>query len=346
MWPPCTARPAACPSSDRVKAINHERSKTMSTHRPEITVAMPAYNAAAHLREALDSILTQTFEDFELLLVDDGSTDTTLAIGTAVAEADRRVRIERLPVNRGRATARNMALGRARGRYLAWMDADDIALPQRLELQHACLEAQPDIHICGAGVEYFGHSQALELFPQQPEEARAAALFGAPVPNGCALLRLDAVRSFGLRYDAALARAEDMAFWADALLGAGLRATNLQTPLLRYRYAPAPQARQWHVRALMGHVFPALGIRASGAQALLHASLVYGAGSSEIPAPEALVWLDTFWQAWKARYEHDTHMQRHIVVFAGRILRGAAATPALAQAAAKTLQRLSIIELM
>lgn len=320
----------------------------MSTNRPEITVAMPAYNAAAYLQEAMDSILTQTFEDFELLLVDDGSTDNTLALATAAAEADSRVRIERLPTNRGRATARNMALGRARGRFLAWMDADDIALPQRLELQHACLEAQPGTHICGAGVEYFGHSQALELFPEQPEAARAAALFGAPVPNGCSLLRLDAVRSFGLRYDAALARAEDMAFWADALLVAGLRATNLQTPLLRYRYAPAPQARQWHVRALMGHVFPALGIRASGAQALLHANLVYGAGAgnAQTPGAEALAWLDTLWQAWQARYGHDTHMQRHIVVFAGRILRGAAAMPAQDQAAARALQGLSIAELM
>ena len=94
-------------------------------------MAMPAYNAAAHLREAMDSILTQTFEDFELLLVDDGSTDTTLALATVAAEVDSRLRIERLPVNRGRATARNMALGRARGRYLAWMDADDIALPPK-----------------------------------------------------------------------------------------------------------------------------------------------------------------------------------------------------------------------
>ena len=302
-------------------------------------MAMPAYNAAAHLREAMDSILCQTFEDFELLVVDDGSTDATLAL--AESTGDRRVRTERLPANRGRATARNMALGRARGRYIAWMDADDIALPHRLELQHACLEAQPDIHICGAGVEYFGHSQALELFPEQPEAARAAALFGAPVPNGCSLLRLDAVRGFGLRYDAALARAEDMAFWADALLAAGLRATNLQVPLLRYRYAPAPQARQWHVRALVGHVFPALGLRATGAQALLHAGLVYGADSSADPAA-SLVWLDTLWQAWQARYGQDAHMQRHIVVFAARILRGAAATPAQAQAAAKALQGLSI----
>ena len=319
----------------------------MSTNRPEITVAMPAYNAAAYLREAMDSILAQPFEDIELLVVDDGSTDATLAIANEAAKSDSRVRIERLPDNRGRATARNMALGRARGRYLAWMDADDIALPRRLELQHACLEAQPDMHICGAGVEYFGYSQAVELFPQQPEAVRAAALFGAPVPNGCALLRLDAVRKFGLRYDAALVRAEDMAFWADALLGAGLRATNLQIPLLRYRYTPAPQARQWHVRALMGHVFPALGLRASGAQALLHANLVYGAcaGQSETSGADALVWLDRLWQEWTARYGHDAHMQRHIVVFAGRILRGPG-TSAQAQLAATALQDLSIANLM
>ena len=322
---------------------------------PEITVAMPAYNAAADLREAMDSILAQTFEDFELLVVDDGSTDGTFAL--AGATGDSRVRVERLPGNRGRATARNMALGRARGRYLAWMDADDIAHPRRLELQHACLEAQPDTHICGAGVEYFGHSQAVEFFPELPEAARAAALFGAPVPNGCCLLRLDAVRSFGLRYDAALARAEDMAFWADALLGAGLRATNLQIPLLRYRYAPARQARQWHVRALMGHVFPALGIRATGAQAMLHAGLVYGAApgvaspaaSADAADAEAraatLVWLDTLWQAWTARYGHDVHMQRHITVFAARTMREAA-TPEQAQAAASVLQGLSIAGLM
>ena len=71
---------------------------------------MPAYNAAAHIREAVDSILAQSFEDFELLVVDDGSTDNTLALVQAVD--DRRMRVERLPANMGRATARNMALGR------------------------------------------------------------------------------------------------------------------------------------------------------------------------------------------------------------------------------------------
>ena len=312
----------------------------MSSSRPEITVAMPAYNAAAHLREAVDSILAQSFEDFELLVVDDGSTDNTLALAQSIG--DKRIRVERLPANKGRATARNMALGRARGRYLAWMDADDIAMHHRLEVQHACLEARPQIHICGAGVQYFGQSCALELFPEQPGAARAAALFGASVPNGCALLRLDAMRAFGLRYDATLARAEDMAFWADALLKAGLQAVNLQEPLLRYRYTPAPHARQWHVRALLGHVFPSLGIRATGAQAALHADLVYG-GPTEPEA--ALRWLDALWQIWVARYGHDEHMQRHVLVFMARILREASADAAQAERAARLLRTLSLAAL-
>ena len=312
----------------------------MSLSKPEITVAMPAYNAADHLREAMDSILAQSFEDFELLVVDDGSTDNTLALAQSID--DKRVRLERLPVNKGRATARNMALGRARGRYLAWMDADDISMTHRLQIQHACLEAHPQIHICGAGVQYFGHSSALELFPEQPEAARAAALFGAPVPNGCALLRLDAVRAFGLRYDAALTRAEDMAFWADALLKVGLRAMNLQEPLLRYRYEPAAHARQWHMRALIGHVFPPLGIKATGAQAALHAGLVYG-GPTEPEA--ALLWLDTLWQAWTVRYGHDEHMQRHMLVFMARILREASADAAPAERVDRLLRTLSIAAL-
>lgn len=312
----------------------------MSSSRPEITVAMPAYNAAAHLREAVDSILAQSFEDFELLVVDDGSTDNTLALAQSIG--DKRIRVERLPANKGRATARNMALGRARGRYLAWMDADDIAMSHRLEVQHTCLEAHPQIHICGAGVQYFGQSCALELFPEQPGAARAAALFGASVPNGCALLRLDAVRAFGLRYDATLARAEDMAFWADALLKAGLQAVNLQEPLLRYRYTPAPHARQWHVRALLGHVFPPLGIRATGVQAALHADLVYG-GPAEPEA--ALRWLDALWQIWVARYGHDEHMQRHVLVFMARILREASADAAQAERAARLLRTLSLAAL-
>ena len=307
---------------------------------PEITVGMPAFNATAHLREAMESVLAQTFADFELLVVDDGSTDGTAALAASLN--DPRIRVERLPRNLGRATARNMAMGKARGRYLAWLDADDIAMPGRLALQHAYLEAHPHVDICGAGVQYFWQSQVLETFPALPEGTRAAALFGAPVPNGCAMLRMDAVRASRLQYDGTLARAEDMAFWADALLGAGLHAANLQEPLLRYRYAPAPHARHWHIRALTGHVVPALGLQANAAQAALHAELVYG---GEVEPEAALRWLDNLWRLWTARFGEDASMRRHLVVFTARILRAAAKNAAEAAHAAAVLRTLSLAAL-
>lgn len=308
---------------------------------PEITVGMPAFNAAAHLREAMESVLAQTFADFELLVVDDGSTDGTAALAASLN--DPRIRVERLSRNRGRATARNLAMGKAQGRYLAWMDADDVSMPRRLAAQHAYLEAHPEVHICGAGVQYFGQSQVLETFPARPEAARAAALFGVPVPNNCAMLRLDAVRALGLQYDRALTRAEDMAFWADALLGAGLAAVNLQEPLLRYRYAPSSRALHWHIRALTGHVFPALGLRADTAQATLHAGLVYG-GAVEPEA--ALRWLDGLWRVWTARFGDDADMRRHMVVFTARILRDVSKDAAKAAHAAAVLRTLSLATLV
>ena len=309
---------------------------------PEITVAMPAYNAASSLRESVDSVLSQTFGDFELLVIDDGSTDGTAAL--AANMGDTRIRVECLPANRGRSVARNMALAKARGRYLAWMDADDVALPHRLAAQHAFLESNHDIHICGASVQYFGRSDALETFPAETDGARAATLFGVPVPNCCVMMRLDAIRACRLRYDPTLERAEDFAFWGDALLGAGLKAASLQQPLLRYRFGGTPSVRRWHIRALLEHIFPALGLVADSAQASLHTSLVYGGCQS---GPEAaLRWLDKLWGAWVARYGQDAYMKRHILVFLARTLREAAATPQLAKAAKDVLRTLSIAKLV
>ena len=234
---------------------------------------MPAHNAAPYIGEALDSILGQTCRDFELLVVDDGSTDDT---AQRVADrADARIRLIRLETNQGRATARNVALENARGAYLAWMDADDIAVPRRLEKQLAFLESHPDVAVCGGWLQYFHQSAALERFPRTPEDIRAATVFGSSVPNPCVCLRLDAVRVHSPRYDPALERAEDFAFWGDLLLGAGQRAANLPEVLLHYRYVRRPFVPRWHVRALLGHIFPHLGLEADAAEAALHAGLVY-----------------------------------------------------------------------
>lgn len=112
---------------------------------PQITIAMPVYNGGADLRLALVSLLKQTFTDWELLLIDDGSTDG--AVEGLADLADARVRILRDGNNRGLAVRLNEAINLACGRYFARMDQDDVAYPERLVRQYALLEAQPNIDL-------------------------------------------------------------------------------------------------------------------------------------------------------------------------------------------------------
>jgi|GEM_PF-556729 glycosyltransferase involved in cell wall biosynthesis len=114
-----------------------------ATPNPKVTVLMPVYNGERFLREALDSVLTQTFTDFELLVVNDGSTDQTATI--LESYSDRRLRIVTNRRNIGVAGAIRRGLDYARGEYVARIDADDIALPERLEKQVEYLDLHPEV---------------------------------------------------------------------------------------------------------------------------------------------------------------------------------------------------------
>ncbi len=122
---------------------------------PAISVLMPVWNAAATLPEAVDSIQNQTFQDWELLVVDDGSTDDSATIADRMAREDARIRALHTP-HRGIVAALNTAAEAARNRLLARMDADDLSLPHRLEAQRALLEADPGIGLCGGVVRITG----------------------------------------------------------------------------------------------------------------------------------------------------------------------------------------------
>jgi len=120
---------------------------------PLVSVLIPAYNAAGTIAETLDSVRRQTYPNIETIVVDDGSTDET----AAVLARHRHVRVV-TTTHRGLAAARNTALALARGEYLALLDADDICDPERLRLQVAYLEAQPDVVLCSSDFSAFGHS--------------------------------------------------------------------------------------------------------------------------------------------------------------------------------------------
>lgn len=129
----------------------------MQSNAPRVTVITIFHNAEAFFREAVESVLAQDFEDFELLLVDDGSTDTSTAIAREYETSDRRIRYLQHPghVNRGMSATRNLGLSEARGEFVAFIDADDRWRPQKLREQVELLDTMPDIDAVGGSVLYW-----------------------------------------------------------------------------------------------------------------------------------------------------------------------------------------------
>ncbi len=127
---------------------------------PKVSVIIPTYNRAHFLCEALDSALSQTFKDFEIIIVDDGSTDNTKQVLEKYGSRIYYIYQE----NKGRAEARNTGIRRAKGEHIAFLDDDDIWLPNKLEKQVFFLDARPDI---GIGRHVEDHVMPLHCLPQR-----------------------------------------------------------------------------------------------------------------------------------------------------------------------------------
>ncbi|HEX2254986.1 MAG TPA: glycosyltransferase family 2 protein, partial [Thermoanaerobaculia bacterium] len=164
----------------------------MST--PAVSVVMPVYNGGALLEPTLASILAQTHDDFELVAVDDASTDDSWQRLQAWAARDRRIRLDRHPVNRGHRAASNRAFALARGRYLARHDQDDVSLPERLARQVAYMERHPEVGLLATAYERL-HPDGRRV-PRHPATDHAVIrwklLFGMIFCHSSFLLRRDA----------------------------------------------------------------------------------------------------------------------------------------------------------
>ncbi|GAB3534343.1 glycosyltransferase family 2 protein [Phytohabitans suffuscus] len=197
---------------------------------PRVSVLMPVYNAADYIAAAIGSVLRQTYQDLELLVVDDGSTDRTEAVVAAIT--DRRLRV--LPRPRGGIVAAlNAGIGAARGELLARMDADDIMTPDRLARQVAYLDRRPGVVACGTDYELFGSMSGRVRMPRTPAACRARLLFGTCVAHSSAIIRLDTLRSAGIGYRSEYAYAEDYRLFTELSRHGDL--ANLPYVGLRYR---------------------------------------------------------------------------------------------------------------
>lgn len=199
---------------------------------PQVSVVLPAYNAAAHVEEAVRSVLAQTMSDFELIVIDDGSTDTTLDILRRLQEVDARIRIISRP-NRGLVASLNEGIAAARGTWIARMDADDICRPERLERQLQWL-MRSGADICGSAIRMFGAQGegVVIAHPVSHEAVGVALLFGTAFAHPTVVMR--AAKARELAYDPALEKCEDYDLWERAA-AVGWRFTNVPEVLLDYR---------------------------------------------------------------------------------------------------------------
>ncbi|KND62398.1 Glycosyltransferase [Candidatus Burkholderia verschuerenii] len=199
---------------------------------PKISVVVPTYNASRHIVETLRSLLQQD-ADFEILLLDDASKDDTLELARGLN--DSRIRIFALEHNQGRASNANRAFSLCRGEYIARIDHDDIALPDRLSKQAAFLDAHPEITVLGTQIQHFGDDHTTSSFPLEDAEIKARFIIGAAyLANPSVMMRREFVERFGIRYDPNLDIVDDLGFWFECMLQ-GARFANLPEALTRYR---------------------------------------------------------------------------------------------------------------
>jgi glycosyltransferase involved in cell wall biosynthesis len=209
---------------------------------PLVSVVMPVYNAERYVAEAIESILAQTFRDFEFLIIDDGSTDRSLSILKRYAERDPRIDLVSRP-NTGYLTALNEMLAMARGEFIARIDADDVALPERFEVQVAYLREHPEIVCLGSMVQcideagrflFEGHDFAMDHEAIQEEALRGCT----PLAHCSMMMRREAVLAVN-GYDPAFYLVEDL----DLQLRLGERGKLVNLPQILQKY-------RWHGQSI------------------------------------------------------------------------------------------------
>ncbi len=180
-----------------------------------ISVILPAYNAEDYIQRAIDSILAQTYSDFELIVINDGSSDNTWKL--IESYTDKRMKPVNLEQNRGLIGVLNLGLSLATGKYIARMDADDISLPDRFKEQVAFLDANEDYVACGCSIINFNDSNESFLpYPTSDQEIRAAlTLFERNICHPTVMLRTDVIKQNNIQYQKAYPHAEDYMFWID-----------------------------------------------------------------------------------------------------------------------------------
>ena len=192
----------------------------MTPHAPKVTVGMGVYRGQQYIAEAITSVLAETFEDWELLLVDDCSPDNSVEVIRTFN--DPRIKLLTNETNQGLVAVRNRIMAEARGTYVAWLDQDDLTFPSRLATQVTYLDTHPDIALCGSWTQMRHESLdgsvsvTTERLPQSYEQIRASMMFLNPIACNTVTMRRTAFVDRGLFFNEAFGNSLDYDMWSNA----------------------------------------------------------------------------------------------------------------------------------
>lgn len=199
--------------------------------KPLVSILMPVYNVEKYVVEAIDSMLAQTYTHFELIVLDDGSTDNSAKI--IQSYSDKRIIYHKNEKNLGLANNLNVGLKMAKGKYIARMDGDDISLPERLQVQVDYLETHLDIDLCSSGLQKFGTENDIWIRESDFEQIKITMLFYSPVLHATSVWRRDKFAENHLFYHQDAFPSEDYDLWSRAVFNCKM--INIPQVLYKYR---------------------------------------------------------------------------------------------------------------
>lgn len=277
---------------------------------PHVTVLLSVYNGERFLAEAIDSILCQSYKNFEFIIIDDASTDSTAEILKRYEREDSRIKIVTNAVNLRLAASLNKGISLASGELIARMDADDVSLPDRLEKQVAFMQANPNVWVCGTALSVYDSPDTTWLPPLDNDSIRAMLLFESCLYHPTVVMHKKLFNNFS--YLSSMLPAEDYDLWSRMAQKTEILFANLPTPLLRYRINEGKGRSEYKQRQREAadmvrlNLLHNIGLKPTNQEFAAHRTLAtYENGLTTLRLWQCLAWLRKIYNAAVSSGEYN-----------------------------------------
>ena len=265
----------------------------MVSNLPLITVLMPVYNGFKYLDEAMKSILNQSFQNFEFIIIDDGSIDDSVKI--IKSYDDNRIRLVKNRNNLGQSETLNKGLSLTRGKYIARMDQDDISMPERFKKQLDFMENNSDVDVCGSWVQLMGKYNGIIELETQSEEIKISLLTNQNLTHPAVMIRKSTLVKYELNYNPTFTIGNDYDLWVRMFDYCSF--ANLPEPLLKFRMHDNQYSKiMWEqneveTNRILTNLLKKIGIHPDDSDLIIHKKLFTGYGIDSLFTGEVFKYL-------------------------------------------------------